>query len=76
MSSSIQTRFITVDGVRSSSLSAGPSGAAEAVVFVHGNPGPGEDWRRLVAATDAFTRVVAFDVPGCVRRRSRRCDWR
>ena len=55
---------VTVDGVRSPYLSAGPAGAPEAVVFVHGNPGPAEDWRRLVARTGAFTRAVAPDMPG------------
>jgi pimeloyl-ACP methyl ester carboxylesterase len=55
---------VTVDGVRSPYLSAGPADAPEAVVFVHGNPGPAEDWRRLVARTGAFTRAVAPDLPG------------
>ncbi|HSK91861.1 MAG TPA: alpha/beta hydrolase [Euzebyales bacterium] len=55
---------ITVDGVRCPLLTAGPSDADEAVVFVHGNPGPGEDWRRLVTASGRFARAVAFDLPG------------
>ena len=55
---------VTVDGVRSPYLNAGPTDAPEAVVFVHGNPGPAEDWRRLVARTGAFTRAVAPDMPG------------
>jgi len=55
---------VTVDGVRSPYLSAGPADALEAVVFVHGNPGPAEDWRRLVARTGAFARAVAPDLPG------------
>ena len=55
---------VTVDGVRSPYLNAGPTDAPEAVVFVHGNPGPAEDWRRLVARTGAFTRAVAPDLPG------------
>jgi pimeloyl-ACP methyl ester carboxylesterase len=41
-----------------------PADAPEAVVFVHGNPGPAEDWRRLVARTGAFARAVAPDLPG------------
>jgi pimeloyl-ACP methyl ester carboxylesterase len=55
---------VVVAGVRSPYLQAGPADAEEAVVFVHGNPGPGEDWRRLVARTGAFARAVAPDLPG------------
>ncbi|MGY1692050.1 alpha/beta fold hydrolase [Geodermatophilus sp. SYSU D01105] len=55
---------VTVAGVRSPYLSAGPADADEAVVFLHGNPGPAEDWRRLVARTGAFARAVAPDMPG------------
>jgi pimeloyl-ACP methyl ester carboxylesterase len=55
---------VTVDGVRSPYLHAGPTDAGETVVFVHGNPGPAENWRRLVARTGAFVRAVAPDMPG------------
>jgi pimeloyl-ACP methyl ester carboxylesterase len=55
---------VTVAGVRSPYLHAGPTDANEAVVFVHGNPGPAADWQRLVARTGAFTRAVAPDMPG------------
>ena len=55
---------VTVAGVRSPYLTAGPPDADEAIVFVHGNPGPAEDWRRLVARTGAFARAVAPDMPG------------
>ncbi|MBM7807684.1 pimeloyl-ACP methyl ester carboxylesterase [Geodermatophilus bullaregiensis] len=55
---------VTVAGVRSPYLHAGPADADEAVVFVHGNPGPAEDWRRLLARTGAFARAVAPDMPG------------
>jgi pimeloyl-ACP methyl ester carboxylesterase len=53
-----------VGGVRSPYLHAGPTDAEEAVVFVHGNPGPAADWRRLVARAGAFARAVAPDLPG------------
>jgi pimeloyl-ACP methyl ester carboxylesterase len=36
----------------------------EAVVFVHGNPGPMDDWEELAPAVAAFARVVAMDMPG------------
>lgn len=55
---------IDVAGTRSPYLHAGPPDAAEAVVFVHGNPGPAEDWRRLVARVGTFARAVAPDMPG------------
>jgi pimeloyl-ACP methyl ester carboxylesterase len=55
---------VTVGGVRSPYLHAGPTGADEAVVFVHGNPGPARDWWRLVARTGAFAHAVAPDMPG------------
>jgi pimeloyl-ACP methyl ester carboxylesterase len=55
---------VTVAGIRSPYLTAGSPDADEAVVFVHGNPGPAEDWRRLVARTGAFARAVAPDMPG------------
>jgi pimeloyl-ACP methyl ester carboxylesterase len=55
---------VVVAGVRSPYLHAGPTDAEEAVVLVHGNPGPGEDWRRLVARSGAFARAVAPDMPG------------
>jgi pimeloyl-ACP methyl ester carboxylesterase len=55
---------VTVAGVRTPYLTAGPPHADEAVVFVHGKPGPAEDWRRLLARTGAFARAVAPDLPG------------
>jgi pimeloyl-ACP methyl ester carboxylesterase len=60
----VTANTVTVAGVRSTCLTAGPADAEEAVVFVHGNPGPAEDWRRLVARTGAFARAVAPDMPG------------
>jgi pimeloyl-ACP methyl ester carboxylesterase len=33
-------------------------------VFVHGNPGPAEDWRALLSRAGEFTRAVAPDMPG------------
>ena len=60
----VEEGAVTVAGVRSPYLHAGPADADEAVVFVHGNPGPAEDWRRLVGRTGAFARAVAPDMPG------------
>jgi pimeloyl-ACP methyl ester carboxylesterase len=60
----ITTTTVTVNGVRSPVLQAGDPVATEAVVFVHGNPGPAEDWRSLLGRTGAFARGVAPDMPG------------
>ena len=63
MSGSAAT-VVTVDGVRSPVLQVGDVKATEAVVFVHGNPGPKEDWVDLLERTGEFTRAVAPDMPG------------
>jgi pimeloyl-ACP methyl ester carboxylesterase/2-polyprenyl-6-methoxyphenol hydroxylase-like FAD-dependent oxidoreductase len=55
---------VRVSGVRSPVLEAGPSGAGEAVVFVHGNPGSSRDWVDLAQAVGGFGRAVALDMPG------------
>jgi pimeloyl-ACP methyl ester carboxylesterase len=55
---------VTVRGVSLPVLQAGPGEAREAVVFLHGNPGSGEDWRDLVQSTGSFARAVAPDMPG------------
>ena len=60
----ISNTDITVGGVCSPVLQAGPSGASEAIVFVHGNPGPKEDWADLLAVVGQFARAVAPDMPG------------
>ncbi len=49
---------------------AGPAGADEAVVFVHGNPGSSADWEPLMAAIGAHRRAVAWDAPGFGRARA------
>lgn len=62
--STITTTSAVVSGVRSPVLQAGDAERAEAVVFVHGNPGPAEDWRDLLERTGEFARAVAPDMPG------------
>ena len=52
-----------VDGVRCAVHDSDP-GKQEAVVFVHGNPGPMDDWEGLAPAVAEFARVVAMDMPG------------
>jgi len=60
----VNSGVISVDGLRSPVIDAGPSDASEAVVFLHGNPGSSADWRDLVAEVGEFGRAVAFDLPG------------
>jgi pimeloyl-ACP methyl ester carboxylesterase len=55
---------VSVRGVRSPYLQRGPEHASEAVVFVHGNPGPKEDWADLMDRLGPNIRAVAPDMPG------------
>jgi pimeloyl-ACP methyl ester carboxylesterase len=55
---------VTVAGLRTPVIEAGPAGAAEAAVYVHGNPGSRLDWLDLVARTGEFARAIALDMPG------------
>jgi pimeloyl-ACP methyl ester carboxylesterase len=63
-SAALTERQITVSGLHTRLLEAGPADATEAVVFVHGNPGSAGDWRALAGQTGTFARSVAFDMPG------------
>lgn len=59
-------RQLLIGDVRSPVLVGDPSGAGldEAVVFVHGNPGSGADWRPLLEAVCPHAAVIAPDMPG------------
>ena len=61
---SVSTVEVSVRGVRSPVLTAGPPDGAEAVVFVHGNPGPADDWRDLLSRAGELGRAIAPDMPG------------
>jgi pimeloyl-ACP methyl ester carboxylesterase len=55
---------LAVGPVSTRLVEAGPADAAEAVVFIHGNPGSADDWERLASALgENGTRAVAFDLP-------------
>lgn len=55
---------VAAGGTQPRVLQAGPLDAAEAVVFVHGNPGSCDDWERLAGALGATgVRAVAVDLP-------------
>src|SRR4051812_43089502 len=45
----VRERRISVKGVSTRVIEAGPPDAAQAIVFVHGNPGSARDWDDLVA---------------------------
>jgi pimeloyl-ACP methyl ester carboxylesterase len=64
LSRGVRSRRVTVDGVATRVVEAGPRNARDAVVFVHGHPGSARDFDRLVSAGGRFARTVAFDVPG------------
>lgn len=55
---------VRVAGVRSPTIEAGPAGAPEAAVFVHGNPGSTSDWELLVERAGEHGRAIALDMPG------------
>ncbi|HEX2088027.1 MAG TPA: alpha/beta hydrolase [Solirubrobacteraceae bacterium] len=57
-------RRITVAGFTTTAIEAGPRDSAEAVVFMHGNPGNALDFVGLLRSVPAGTRVVAFDLLG------------
>jgi len=55
---------LVADGLRSPVIDAGPEGAEDAVVFVHGNPGSCEDWADLAGRVGEFARAFAPTMPG------------
>jgi pimeloyl-ACP methyl ester carboxylesterase len=60
----VERSRLEVAGTRTRLLQAGTADAAEAVVFVHGNPGSADDWERLIAAAAAGgRRALAIDLP-------------
>lgn len=60
----VRTGSRELGGVRTVVREAGPGDAAEGVLFLHGNPGSGEDWTQLVGAVGKIARAVAVDLPG------------
>jgi pimeloyl-ACP methyl ester carboxylesterase len=62
--SMLSVQDMYVDGVKCAVHEGGPRDSAEAVVFVHGNPGSMDDWEALAPAVAQFTRVIAMDLPG------------
>lgn len=64
MSTTTVERSLLAGGTRARLVQAGPADAAEAVVFIHGNPGSADDWAGLAGAAGSVgVRAVAFDLP-------------
>lgn len=59
----MQQHQLDILGVRTPCHDSGGE-RAEAVVFVHGNPGTGDDWLPLMADIAPFARCLAPDMPG------------
>ena len=64
MSTVVTQRELVVSEVRRLVREAGDATSREAVVFVHGNPGSGQDFEALLPAAGEFARAVAPDLPG------------
>ena len=61
---SVRSSRLRVGGIEVPVSSRGDDGASEAVVFVHGNPGPRRDWDDLLTRVPEGVRALAFDLPG------------
>jgi len=71
----VPTTTHSIAGVRCAVYDSGPS-QPTAVVFVHGNPGPMDDWAEMIPSIATFTRVIAMDMPGYGRAdRPRNFDY-
>jgi pimeloyl-ACP methyl ester carboxylesterase len=64
VATTVRESRLEISRVRSPVIEAGLEGSAEAIVFVHGNPGSRLDWLDLVSVAGRFGRAVAFDLPG------------
>jgi pimeloyl-ACP methyl ester carboxylesterase len=60
----VRSSELTALGMHTRVLEAGPPGAEEAVVFVHGGPGSANDWDDLLPKVAESARAIAFDLPG------------
>lgn len=60
----ISAEELRVDRVTTTVLQSGDTASDEAVVFLHGTPGNAADWTPFLPQVGAFTRAIAFDMPG------------
>ena len=64
----LPVKHMVVNGVRTVVHDSDPLASQEAVVFVHGSPGPMDDWEELAPATAAIVRTIAMtsiESPAC-----------
>jgi pimeloyl-ACP methyl ester carboxylesterase len=61
--SGVRRTRVEVGPVAVRTLQCGPADAAEAVVFVHGNPGSADDWEALLGALPDGLRGLSLDLP-------------
>src|SRR5688500_7902461 len=71
---SIRTSELRAQGLRTRVLEAGSARDEEAAVFLHGSPGSADDWADLLPRVGAFTRAIAFDLPG-FGKADKPADW-
>jgi pimeloyl-ACP methyl ester carboxylesterase len=64
MNADVRSRDVVINGVCSPVWEAGPPDSAQVVVFVHGNPGPAQEFVPLLEQVGTFARAVAPDMPG------------
>jgi pimeloyl-ACP methyl ester carboxylesterase len=57
-------RRIRIAGFSTVAIESGPRDSAEAVVFMHGNPGNSLDYLGILRSVPRGTRVIAFDIVG------------
>jgi pimeloyl-ACP methyl ester carboxylesterase len=69
----VRSHELRAHGLRTRVLETGV-GEAEAVVFLHGSPGSANHWDDLLPRVGAFSRAVAFDLPG-FGSADRPADW-
>ena len=55
--------MLTINALKTPCIDLGGD-AREAVLFIHGNPGSGDDFRALAEQIAPFCRVLAPDMPG------------
>lgn len=60
----VRERCVRVNGIDTVVREAGAAASGEAVVFLHGNPGPSEDWTGLMGEVGTFAHAVTWDAPG------------
>ena len=53
-----------INGIATAIYDSAPEQGDTAVVFIHGNPGPMDDWQQLIETLRPSQRCIAMDLPG------------